>query len=151
MPRSDVEVDTTRLDRILANLDGNVADNLAAVGFSVEAKAKVNIQRMHAIDTGALLNSVYTRTASGQRQNNRNTSFGAIESEVHGRNPDALTVELPAPESNHTVHVGPSVNYAIDVHGGTTRMVGRPFLAQAVRDVESELAEAMGDAITDGR
>lgn len=144
MPRgSSVEIDTSRLDRILRNLDGNVGEAVKKIGFSIEAKAKANVQRQGAIDTGAYINSYYTRTREGGR-------FGDVSGEVRARRPNAEIADLPAPENNHTVFVGPTVGYATDIELGTNRMGARPSLQPAVRAVEAELADRLGAAITDG-
>lgn len=140
MPNSVVEVDTSRLDRILRNLEGNIEEALSAVGFSVEGKAKNNAP----VDTGALRNSIYTRAYSRDGES-------MARAMVRAANPQAEITPLPAPESRNVVHVGPSVNYALYVEFGTNRMGARPFLSQAVRDVTDEMAAAMGDAVTDGR
>lgn len=143
MPRSSVEADTSRLDRILRNLDGNVGEAIKKIGFSIEAKAKANVQRQGAIDTGAYINSYYTRT----RDSN---PFSQVNSEVHRRRPEAQTTDLPSPENGHTAYVGPTVSYALDIELGSARMGARPSLQPAVRAVEDAMAEALGVAITDG-
>jgi hypothetical protein len=146
MPRSNIEVDTTRLDRILRNLPGNVADNVRAIAFNVEGKSKVNAP----VDTGALRASHYTKTYDGAQQNGSSASEAQIANTVRGMN-EAEFVPLPTPANANEAYVGPSVNYAIDVHYGTTRMTGRPYLADAVRDAENELEAAGRRICTDGR
>jgi len=146
MPRSNVEIDTTRMDRIIRNLDGNVADNVRAIAFNIEGKSKVNAP----IDTGALRASHYTNTYDGAKQNGSSTSEAQIANTVSGMN-EAEFVPLPQPANDHEAYVGPSVNYAIDVHYGTTRMTGRAFLADAVAAAENELEAAGRRICTDGR
>ena len=148
MPRgSSTQLDTHVLDRIIAHLDGNVADNVRAIAFNVEGKSKVNAP----VDTSALRNSHYTRTYRGAAQNGGNTSEAQIAATVQGLNSGAEFVPLPVPANDHEAYVGPSVDYAIDVHFGTTRMTGRPYLADAVRDATDELEAAGRRICTDGR
>lgn len=144
MAKTSATLDTSVLDSILRNLDGNVADAIAKAGFAVEGRTKVNIQQMDAIDTGALLNSVYTSLANGSESN------GAI-AEARSRRSGVEISELPVPRDNHTAYVGPSVEYAAEVHFGSGTMAGRPFLLNAVRDTEKEFQKMIGEAVTNGR
>lgn len=143
-PKSSVSLDTSKLDSILRKLDGNVADAIAKAGFAVEGRTKVNIQQMDAIDTGALLNSVYTSLANGSEGQ-------AAIAEARSRRPGVAINELPVPRENHTAYVGPSVSYASEVHFGSGTMAGRPFLLQAVRDTEVLFRKLVGEAAVDGR
>lgn len=144
MPKTNVTLDTTKLDSILKRLDTNVANAIAKAGFAVEGRTKVNIQQMDAIDTGALLNSVYTSLVNGSEGN-------AAIAEARSRRPGAEISELPVPRDNHTAYVGPSVSYAAEVHFGSGTRAGRPFLLQAVRDTEKEFHKMVGEAAVDGR
>lgn len=150
MPNSRVEVDTRVMDRIMRNAPGNAADTVRAIAFSIEAKAKQQIRALRAIDTGAMVNSVYTRTHKGAAQDGSDTSEGQVHSKVRGLNPDAEVEQLPVPRGPHEAFVGPSVKYAIAVHYGTGRMSGRPFLQNAVNDVVRDLERSFGNVATDG-
>lgn len=123
-----VTVDTSRLNRILRNLPGNTHDLVRAIAFAVEAQAKVNAP----VDTGALRNSIYTRIGN---EDGGPAAFSAAQ----GRNPEAQTVELPQPPSNTVAHVGPGVNYGIEVEFGGGKRAAQPFLISAVRQVERDL------------
>lgn len=144
MAKTNVTLDTTKLDSILRKLDTNVADAIAKAGFAVEGRTKVNIQQMDAIDTGALLNSVYTSLVNGSEGN-------AAIAEARSRRPGVEISELPVPRDSHTAYVGPSVEYAQEVHFGSGTRAGRPFLLQAVRDTEKEFHKMVGEAAVDGR
>lgn len=148
---SHVAVDTSVLDRILRNLDGNTADNVRAVAFNVEGKTKVQIRVMNAIDTGALVNSVYTKTYSGAWQDGQRSSEAKIAADIHAKRPVAEVVELPRPANDREAYVGPSVGYGVHVHYGAHNRAGRPFLAEAVRAAERELEAAARRIVTDGR
>jgi HK97 gp10 family phage protein len=69
--------------------------------YDLERGTKAQIQAMGAVDTGNMLNSVSTDISGDGR-------FGAMSAEV-----------------------GPTADYSIYVHEGTSRMAGRPFLSTA--------------------
>lgn len=137
----DVELDMTVLNGIIDNLDSNVAQAIAKTGFAIEAKTKINIQQMDAIDTGAMLNSTYTSLTTS----NGETAMGIAK----GLRPGAEVTALPKPENNHTAYVGPTVEYAQKVHFGSGRMAARPFLLNAVRDTESEFRRLIAEAVSE--
>lgn len=136
-------IDTRVLDGILKHLDPNVENAVAKMAFVVEGHAKVNIQQMDAIDTGALLNSVGTSLKGGG-------TMQEAMANARARNPDAVVTPLPTPAQKHTAHVGPTVEYAADVHFGTGTMAGRPFLQKAVRDAEAAFKPLLKKAVTNG-
>lgn len=149
MPNTRVEVDTTVLDRILRQLDGNVDKGVRSLAFSVEARAKAQIRLMRAIDTGALLNSVYTRTKKGAYSEGAAASEQAVHARVRALRPGVELEQLPIPRQ-HEAFVGPSVRYAISVHYGDTRRSGRPYLQQAVNDIGREMEQHFRDVVTGG-
>lgn len=143
MPTS-TQLDTRVLDAIIKNLPGNVADNIKKAAFAIEGRAKVNIQTMEAIDTGALLNSVAVSLREGG-------DVSEAQAAARGRNAEAAIVDLPVPRESSVAFVGPTVEYGADVHYGTTTMAGRPFLLEAVRQTEEEFRKLMGKVVTNGR
>lgn len=116
-----VEVNTTRLNRILRNVDGDMAEVLASVGFAIERIAKT----LSPVDTGANRASIYTKTKKG------------------GRAPDQWTgvvyVDLPEPRTELEVIVGPTTEYAIGLELGTNRRAATPFLTPAIEQVTRDL------------
>lgn len=133
----NVTVDTARLDRLIRQLPSAVEDNIRAIAFAIEAKAKAKAP----VDTGALRASIYTRT-------NRQDGFAQASSAARGRNADAALQPLPEPEPLTAV-IGPSVSYAIDVELGTARRAATPYLTPAVREVGNDLARRLGQAVED--
>lgn len=142
MARFDARVtlDTSKLDRIIKNLDANAHDAVRAVAFAVEAKAKPKAP----VDTGALRSSIYTRVG------NKVDGYGVASAEARQRRQEAEIVELPAPPNHTTAHVGPCVGYGLEVELGSARKAGRPYLGPAVREVEDQLEDAMRKVVTDG-
>lgn len=136
-------LDTAVLDAIIRNSDGNVEKAVAKAAFAVEGRAKVNIQQMEAIDTGALLNSVYTSLRDGGGED--------AMAAARARNPDAQVSALPKPPDNATAYVGPSVEYGAAVHFGTNTMAGRPYLLEALRQTERMFRDLLGVAVTNGK
>lgn len=120
-----LQVDTRRLNRIIANVDGNTTEFLRTVAFAVERRAKINAP----VDTGALRASIYTRI--GNESNDM--------PDVPG---NAGRASLPTPGNATTAHIGPSVNYGIFVELGSGGRAARPFLADAVRTVEDSVIHA---------
>jgi len=112
-----VTTDTRRLNRIISASGKNNANFVKSVGFAVEGLAKMKAP----IDTGALRNSIYTRTATDNPVS---------------PNSD---LELPNPKKSNSVTVGPSVEYGIYQEFGTRNMGSQPFLIPALREVERQL------------
>jgi HK97 gp10 family phage protein len=133
------EIDTTRLNQILQRLPGNLDQNIRAVAFAIEAKAKVKAP----FETGALRSSIYTRT-SKKAYSNGKPLVGLPD--VQGNPPRE---ELPRPKAGEAV-IGPSVEYGIYQELGTGRMTARPYLGPAVNSSADELERAMANVVTDG-
>lgn len=132
---SRVRVDTSRINRILKNLDGNVGKVVRSLGFAIERKAKEKA----AVDTGAMRSSIYVRTYEG--------------TDMPGGRTDVERVELPQPPTKTSVTVGPSVAYSVFVEFGTATQAAQPFLTPAVSEVENDLVlyrDDFGRAVTDG-
>ena len=116
-----VYTDTSRLDRLIQNIPGNRRKALKAVGFQVEAYAKMKAP----VDLGNLRNSIYVRTSE--------------ENPVTA----SSTEELPKPPET-SVYIGPSVEHGIYQELGTEFMDAQPYLLPALRQVERELEESFG-------
>lgn len=151
------ELDTKILDGIIKNLDGNRDKAVAKVAFAVEGRAKVAIQQMQAIDTGAMLNSVYTSLAGDTSRFNKAKSEAISASRKRNKRGQVkpLTsddfVELPNPKNGAVAYVGPSVDYGEEVHSGTHNMAGRPYLLQAIRETATDMKREMGKAVSNGK
>lgn len=139
-PKSSVDLDTTVLDRILKNLEGNVADKIAKAGFAVEGRAKIKVP----VDTGALRASIYTSLSSGDRSDD-------AMADATARRPGVELAPLPVPRDNHTAYVGPSVEYGDEIEFGAANRAAQPYLVPAVRETEAEFRAMWKDVVTDGR
>ena len=118
---SRVTTDTTRLNRLIDRIPVNRKKAIKAVGFRVEALAKMKAP----VDLGNLRNSIYMRSSE--------------ENPVS----EIATEELPKPPES-SVYIGPSVEYGIYQELGTSVMDAQPYMLPALREVESELEESFG-------
>lgn len=122
---------SNRLDELADAMGGNeVAAALLAGAFVLEAEAKQNVQRMKAIDTGFMLNSIYSSDGndSGYRPGG-----------------DRMLPEYKPPKAAAAVCVG--AEYGMYVEYGTIRMPARPFMRQAVETHVDDAIDAIGEAI----
>lgn len=137
------EVDTHVLDAILRNLNGNVAQKIAKIAFTIETKAKLKIP----VDTGAARASIYTELKDGSKFDavmGEATALAAKKRVMTSKN----FVRLPAPKNNHEAYVGPSVEYGASLELGDSRHAARPYLAPAVQEAADEFRQGMAEAIT---
>lgn len=119
--KTRVTTDTTRLNRLIDRIPGNRKTAIKAVGFRVEALAKMKAP----VDLGNLRNSIYMRSSE--------------ENPVS----ELATEELPKPPES-SVYIGPSVEYGVYQELGTSVMDAQPYMLPALREVESELEESFG-------
>lgn len=137
-------VDLSRLQAHLAELSASlggdeVAASLMAGAFVLEGEAKNNIQRMKAIDTGFMLNSVYS---TSRPENN----FADAEAKAKAKNAsEDMLPQVRVGKAQAAVCVG--AKYANHIEYGTARMASRPFLRQAAQTHSDEAVEAIGEAI----
>ncbi len=109
-------LDTKRLDEIAAELDRNREAIVRAFAFRLEAAIKTNDVPY---DTGAMVNSVHTRTKTVDRA-------ASAEAAAKGKNPKVEFNAIPFPEGDVTATVGVGVIYAAYVNDH------RPFFTSAV-------------------
>ena len=142
MSASVVDLDRVsgRLDELARAMGNDEASKaLMAGAFVLEGEVKNNIQRMKAIDTGFMLNSVYS---TSKPENN----FGDALSAAKRRNADAeMLPHVQLPSAQAAVCVG--AEYAIHIEYGTARMPARPFLRQAAATHGGEAVDAIAEAI----
>ena len=129
-----------RLDDLASAMGGDeVASALMAGAFVLEGEAKQNVQRMRAIDTGFLLNSIHSTSRAG-------SNYDKARSEAKARNGDGeMFPELRMGKGEAAVAAG--AEYARHVEYGTVRMTARPFMRQAVERASGDAVDAIGEAI----
>lgn len=128
------------LDELASAMGGNeVASALLAGALVLEAEAKQNVQRMKAIDTGFMLNSIYSATAA-------ESGYDKARSDAKERSSDGeMFPEYKPPKAAAAVCVG--AEYGMYVEYGTVRMPARPFMRQAVETHGDDAVDAIGEAI----
>ena len=131
-------LDTKVLDKLIKHLDGNVEQAIASAAFMVEGRAKVNAP----VDTGALRASIYVSMKRGGKASEAMAAAKA-------RRPEANVNALPEPRDNFTAHVGPSVEYGMEVELGSATRGGTPYLGPALRQTEKDLRDLLGKAVQD--
>ena len=118
-----VKLDTRELDRIAQGLGvkrDKVVENLA---FEIERSAKQKAPYR----TGALKNSIHTRTKHG--------STGAGFQPTGKR----LMEEIPSPSGKIIAIVGSGMSYAAYQEFGTYKMAAHPYLGPAVEEKAKKL------------
>lgn len=136
-----IHLDTKRLDEIAANIGRETEDVVRILAFDLEAHAKKNITQMKAVDTGAMLNSVYTVTA---REDGYNEAMIKAKTQTFSQKRQAnvepaTTHPHPKPDGKKIfARVGPCVDYAAYVEYGTSRMAARPFMLRACEKIWKE-------------
>ena len=103
--------------------------------FNIERRAKQNVQSMHAIDTGALLNATYTITDRGSGY-----AQAAAQGEAKGRKVLSDEPTLPMFEAR----VVNAMEYAFFVDQGTRHMPARPFMTMAAESEREPFFAAWG-------
>lgn len=118
------------LNALLHGLDGDTIDQALLVGaFVLEGEVKQQIVAMDAVDTGFLLNSVYS--ANSQASGYTQAQAAAESKRDEHKNPDArMADEVTAHEREAVVVIG--AEYAVHVEYGTARMAARPAMRTAV-------------------
>lgn len=131
---------TSRLAELQSQLGGDEVGNaLLAGAFVLEAEAKQNVERMQAVDTGFLLNSIYSTT---RRAGGHDDAMSAAKSR------NARAVMLPEVRLNAAeAAVAAGAEYAVHIEYGTARMPARPFMRQAVAAKSGDAVDAIADAI----
>lgn len=98
---SEVRALGSRLQGAGGRVGARAAAALRKTAYDIEADAKMLIEAYDAVDSGDLMNSVSTSITGDGRT------------------------------GSMTVEVGPTVEYGLYVHEGTSVMPGRPFLGDA--------------------
>lgn len=123
-------LDTAKLDELIANGPELVDKAIRATAFEVQGIAEGLIQAQDAIDTGATLNSGFTKTSKG-------SSFDTAAGKASGLRPDAEMVDgTPGDAKLMQAYISFATNYAIFIELGTHKMGARPFLGPATEKAD---------------
>ena len=122
-----------------------VAEGLLEMGLVCEAEAKENVVQVDAIDTGNLLNSIYTHTHRGEGQPSLATglAYSRRLGEQISVQEDIYAQVEEVPEDEMEVFVKVAANYGIYVEMGTTRMAARAYLLPAFETTRLMLEKIM--------
>ena len=146
---------TVKVDADLFGLIGDavaqaVTDTVTEAAFAIEQRAKYGIVTQNAVDTGALMNSVYTQTAmhDGRDSAISDASAAALTNGRHSGapHPKPFSEEVATEEvkgEGMTAKVGVAAEYGFYIEEGTPRTTARPFLrpaAETVRGLIKEMA-----------
>ena len=129
MQSTNWRLDTTELDRIVANSEMKAEQVLRRLAFEVEGNAKM----LAPYDTTALRNSIYTVT---EKEND----YDKAENAAKSKNPRVQTEAHPKPGKGEA-RVGPCVDYAEYQEFGTSKMAAQPYLIPAVERVRSKFED----------
>jgi phage gpG-like protein len=123
-----------------------VSAGIREAAFAVEDQAKMNVQNVGAIDTGALRSSIYTQT---DQSNDR----GSAIAQAQARNPSVSSGEISTfVPDRFSARVGVAVEYGIYVEMGVAgsafgNMPARPYLTPAAEQIGQQLDEIVKAAI----
>lgn len=143
------KITVDKFDEVLGASE-RLRDKLAAaLAFALQEEAQTNIQAVGAIDTGAMLNSVYTETAAsrGQREQaiSRAKSIGGHDV------PIGEATAIPGPGQ---AKVALAVAYAVYVEMGVENafnrgivIPGRPFLMPASETIKRDAERIVGNLV----
>lgn len=117
---ASIRLDMRELQKIIDKMPERVETLIKKVAFRAEGYMK---QRA-AVDTGAMVNSIYTKTQ-------KYDGFPSAQAAALAKDPRAHLIQHPEPPE-FTAYVGPSVDYAIYQEFGTYRMAAHPFVTPGV-------------------
>lgn len=111
-------------------LNTAIKELVVKAAHDVEARSKALIRANHQIDTGNMVNGVYTVTAS-----EGSTYPGGATKD--------LADPAPAPEDEYTAYVGYAAGYSPYQNYGTRFQPARPFVEPAVDEVQASINDAL--------
>lgn len=95
-----------RTEQVSLQMQDLSDEMLKALAFQIEGQAKVNIQANGQVDTGFMLNSVYTVTEEG-------STYDAARANAEGRNADANMAPEVSLQGDASAAVAVGADYAI--------------------------------------
>jgi HK97 gp10 family phage protein len=130
-------LDTRELDRILKGMPSKRDEIVAKAAFEIEANAK----KLAPVDTGALKNSIFTKTK-------KRSGYRGAAADAQDKNPEVKNLPESEfePGDNEAV-VGSSVEYAFWVEMGHHKVSARPFLGTAYEMVKAKFDKMLKELV----
>lgn len=119
---------------IIAELDKAQSDAVRVTAFKLQAAMQAKIRANGQIDTGFMVNSVYTRTYD-------ESTYSAIAQPTR-KGVQAFS-EVERPPDNKTAYVAVGAPYGFWQNYGTHKMPARPFLEPSVDLVRPDFEAAL--------
>lgn len=144
-----IEIDVRGLEALQADLrrldkqfGGDAVSNALYAGALVlEGQAKMKCERMGAVDTGFLVNSIFS---TGLRA----TTVDAARAESFQRASDRGFLDAPPRRENYA-YVSIGAAYGIYVEMGTHKMAARPFMRKTVDENGKDAISAIRQNVDD--
>jgi HK97 gp10 family phage protein len=132
MTEIPVSVNTEVLNRLIDENPKIVDKAIRSTAFDVERLSKRNAPWL----TGALKNSIFTKTSQG-------SGFSQAASDASGKRPGVKLAD-PTPDCQlMEAYIAVGVNYGYFVEFGTGRMSARPFMRPAAEEAPKMFQEYM--------
>lgn len=125
-------------ENLVATIQGATDRLMTAIALQTEAHAKDNIVANDQIDTGFMLNSVYTLTPEQGSSYGRTWASGKYQSKKSGRTIEQERAPETALEAEALAAVAAGANYAI------YQELQNSFLYRALEQVQGDV-DALGD------
>lgn len=119
--------------KIAEEFDRLQSEVVAKTCLDLEAAEKAQIRANGQIDTGFMVNSVYSRTS-------QSSTYSVIGSPSKG----AALPQVDAPPNNKTGYVGVAASYGFWQNYGTHTQPARPFVEPAIETVRPGFEAALG-------
>lgn len=129
------------LDKIVTQIESANLQAAAELALAVEGEAKLNIQTNEQIDTGFMVNSVFTITPNS-------SGYSAAKGAAEAKNPDLVMAPEPTMEDGALAGVAVGAEYAI------YQEEKKPFLYPAAETVAQKagatIARVLNEMVSDG-
>lgn len=130
---------TTKVDKSLLlrqMLKRDIQNVITKTAFDLQGDAKSRIIEQGAVDTGSLLNSIYSETPG-------NSNYSWATGQAKRDNPAAGIVPRIAPANDMQAIVGVGVEHGVYVEYGAAHMPARPFMTPAAEAIRPVFENAM--------
>lgn len=150
----DVVVTLNRFGDLTPAIRAGAKLGIAEVAFAIEQRAKYHVVENDAVDTGALMNSIYTQAdgTDGRDEAIAAATEASLTTGKHSGKPHGAPFE-GAPQENTgrglSAKVGVAAEYGIYVEMGTEHTGQRPFLNPAAQEIRPKAAEIVSTRVAE--